>query len=269
MNKFNFAIWTLICFYTQYAKLESANNNIKRENHIEDEIFYQYSYEDQVETDDKEDIESLDVTANSIDKLELNALKKDLNEDYNIEILDTFNGSILKSIDKYCKLYLNGMVIHSNINEETYGNGTNLRLKIDAYFGDDLHFECDIPKKYLSSKSIHWKLNGTRIELYDNFFNLVVDKKIAIKQTSLDVTCSFTLINHNQATTVEFPIIILGKDTFRLLYLNKVHVNKNIQIIEILVFILPILVWINLVMKCNFFKKNFLRYKVFVLNIFC
>ena len=216
MKTFNFAFWTLMCLNAQYDKIKSAyDNNIKRENHIEDENFYQYSYEDQLEIDEKEDIESADVTANSMHKhMELDLLGKGLNEDYNFEILDTFNESILNSIDKYCKLYLNGMVIHLNINEETYGNGTNLRLKIDAYFGDDLHFECDIPKKYLSSKSINWKLNGTRIELYDNFFNLVVDKKIVIKQTSLDVTCSFTLISHNQATTVEFPIIVLGKDTF-------------------------------------------------------
>lgn len=96
---------------------------------------------------------------------------------------------------------------------ERFSSERITNMKIDAFFGDDLFFECNVPQEFLDS-NIQWKLNDTLIDLDSHNFNFVVDKRMADNMTRLLVTTSFRLKNEEAIETVRFPLIVLNDYVF-------------------------------------------------------
>lgn len=136
--------------------------------------------------------------------------KQDEYDDYssydydNIEEDPDFKVEDLTKARNLCKLSVNDMVIPLS----RYGDHI-LNETVRAYFSDDLFFECNIPKKYLS-EPISWRVNGTQIDLNDFFFNLAVDKKMVNNLTRISVTTIVKIINQTEAQVIQFPVVVLG-----------------------------------------------------------
>ena len=129
------------------------------------------------------------------------------NDEYGMDVDDDpdFEVEDLKKVRNLCKLSVNDMVIPLS----RYGDAI-LNETVRAYFSDDLFFECNIPKKYLS-EPISWRLNGTQIDLNDFFFNLAVDKKMVNNLTRISVTTIVNIKNQTVPQIIQFPIVVLGK----------------------------------------------------------
>jgi len=105
----------------------------------------------------------------------------------------------------YCKLTINAMVFPL----KRFRN-TSSQIKIHAYFGDDLSFECAVPEQFLESPIV-WLMNGTALDVDENFFNLAVDKQMVNNLTTLLISSSFKLKNQPHRQLVQFPVIVFGR----------------------------------------------------------
>jgi len=202
-----------IIFSLLLFKIIICDNNLK----IKDNNFEENEYNDDIEEINHESDEDLNQDYdNKNDEIveKENQFLEQLDDQYlnsNQSGLMNLKEMFIKlkktNLNIYRKLSVNDMFININ-DDENESNNDNLVIK--AYYKDDVQYDCELPEEYNLIETYDWLINGYKTGMNESSYNIILDKKIDAKNTFLNVTCMFKLLNQTNYFYIHFPIVHLG-----------------------------------------------------------